>query len=114
MASAVARREAAVEAAVAPQGIAASRLPPAEREWHMLALPAVLEDGFRVGAGEYAAIEPGLLTLDPRAQRDADPEFTAILKMKREPLVLSQAEAETYASLRQRRARPVGQPLPLE
>lgn len=63
---------------------------------------------------EYAEAERDLVRLESSPNQDDDAEFTAILKMKTEPLLLTEAEAETYASLRQRRARPVGQPLPLD
>jgi hypothetical protein len=83
--------------------------------------------GGRISEGEYAAytgIAPTaefghrMLTLDPPEPEDAgivaDPEFEAIMRMKTEPLVLDEAEAAMYADLRQRRARPVGKPLPIE
>jgi hypothetical protein len=63
---------------------------------------------------EYAAIASRSATRPAAGEQDADAEFTAILKMKTEPLVLTSGEAEVFAGVRQRRSRRVGKPLPLE
>lgn len=114
----------------APDGLV-PRVAPAERTpWQTMLGTLVDIDvpaGGRISEGEYAAytgIAPTaefghrMLTLDPPEPEDAgivaDPEFEAIMRMKTEPLVLDEAEAAMYADLRQRRARPVGKPLPIE
>jgi hypothetical protein len=71
-------------------------------------------DPWLVSDDEYLAATRSLLKLAPDTQVAADAEFSAILRMKREPLELDDAQAEMYAGLRQRRSRRVGQPLPIE
>lgn len=113
MASAVCERESAIEAAATPpQPIAAKPTNgPPQAAWQMIVGP--ISDG--TTDEQYLAVTRSLLNLAPgTVDREAEAEFSAILRMKREPLVLDAAEAAVYAGLRQRRARRVGEPLPIE
>jgi hypothetical protein len=119
MASAVCSRETAIEAVSAPQGIAANAKTAPVRGWHMIVGPFLdlsPHDPWLVSDDEYLAATRSQLNLAPAAdtQVAADAEFSAILRMKREPLELDGAQAEMYTGLRQRRSRRVGQPLPIE
>jgi hypothetical protein len=78
-----------------------------------VSMATLLDEGLRIGADEYAALARTPV-VEAAPSHEADAEFTAILKMKREPLVLDDAEATVYAGLRQRRASRVGKPLPIE
>lgn len=112
MASAVCERESAIEAAATPpQAIAAkpTKGEPLRAAWHMIVGP--LADP--VTDEQFLAATRSLLNL-ATADAEADAEFSAILRMKREPLVLDEAEAAVYAGLRQRRAPRVGEPLSIE
>ncbi len=113
MASAVCERESAIEAAASPpqQNAAKSTKEPLKAVWHMIVGP-LTDDGTDE---QYLAATRSLLNIPgTTADPEADAEFSAILRMKREPLVLDEAEAAVYAGLRQRRAPRVGEPLPIE
>ena len=127
MASAVQRREALIEAARAPTHVlaATTHAAAAPAHWYMivgpdldLQMPASLpSDPVSMSDVQYldaARSSLGLREIENATEADADAEFTAILRMKTEPLTLTEAEAEVYNRLRQRRARRVGQPLPIE
>src|SRR5438270_12456201 len=125
MASAVARREAVIEAIAAPpQVLAASKAAPAlpVRSWHMI-VGAELDyvpGGDALGIADRQYLDATRSFLDLESHEDVtdkahvDAEFTAILRMKTEPLVLDESEAQAYNSVRQRRSKRVGQPLPIE
>jgi hypothetical protein len=71
------------------------------------------DESTTIDAAEYRAVEQNRVVVPTRV-RDDDPEFTAILKMKTDALVLTPAEAAAYNGQGRRRARRVGKPLPLE
>jgi hypothetical protein len=53
-------------------------------------MATLVDDGLLVGMDEYAAARRGLMTLESPADHDDDAEFAAILRMKSEPLILTQ------------------------
>jgi hypothetical protein len=71
------------------------------------------DEALMIEPAEYRTVEQRRAVRDVAAL-DQDPEFTAILKMKADTLVLTPAEAAVYNGQGQRRARRVGKPLPLE
>ncbi len=74
----------------------------------------VVDPALTISPAEYGAAEgkPELGTAP--SGRGEDMVFDAVLKMKNEPLVLTDAQVEAYADLKRRRARRMAKPLPLE
>ncbi len=112
-------REAVVAEAL-PAGMSASQQVAEQQPWNLIFSPVLFDRAVMpVTRREYRAAERALAELRVSTgpldrESSVDHEFEAILKMKAEPLVLTPDEAEVYTRLRQRRARRVGKPLPLE
>jgi|GEM_PF-6846429 len=113
MASAVCQRESAIEATASSLHAVGAKPAnePLKAAWHMIVGP--LKDD--VSDERYLAATRSLLNIAPATpDSEAEAEFSAILRMKREPLVLDEVEAAAYAGLQQRRAPRVGDPLSIE
>jgi hypothetical protein len=97
-----------------------------EGERQQLAREPVTRDPLRVTEAEVAsyahtaairadlAIPPLELPYPEGAECASDTEFEAVMRMKMEPLVVTDADADAFEELKRRRAKRVAKPLPIE